>query len=507
MRAAIYLRNSDPRQAERGTEEGQLVVGQETARRLDAEVIAVYTDRGISAKTGNLGARGDFARLCAEIKLLRIDLVVVANVDRLTRTESFRELGAIWGPLQDAGVRIALAGGGVLDLNSPDGMLLAMFESWRAGRENAARRERTLQGRARTAAAGRPPGRPPWGLQYVAGEGWHLTAAAAIVKEMFERVARGESTEAIAADLHTRSVSPPGKPIRSKVVRWRRSTVYDLVVREVYCGRWRANRDVIVTVPPIVDDRLWVAAQEALLAAKRRGLRRTRGVYLMEGIGRCALCEGRIGIHTSTDGAGSTAYRYYLCANRRRARYGERCALPLFRVEEIDARVWAAVSEFVSRPDLVAEAVARRDGAADEDAERVTADLDGWQRQLERLGDLESDTLALCRRGVLSRKARDRELLKIAQQRRLLEQQVEAAQKMKASVVVQKRSVAEIAGWMGKLRGRLADASPEVRREIVRAVVPGSGDYFFIVGADKIVGRAQIGGAVTDAALEMQIVA
>lgn len=326
----------------------------------------------------------------------------------------------------------------------------------------------------------------------------------AVVLEMYERIAKGESTEAIAVDLHKRGVEPPGFDYRrKKPARWKRSTVYDIVVREVYRGTWRANKEVVITVPAIVSDQLWTAAQEALLVAKRRGLRRTRSVYLLEAIGRCALCQGPINIRLSGDKA--SPYRYYYCERRYRGPYGERCLLPMHRVEHVDKRIWAAVSEFVSRPDLVAEAVARRNGAAGVDGERAASDLDGWKRQLERLGELETDALALCRRGVLSRDARDRELMKIAQQRRLLEQQVDAAREMAAGAVAQRKSVVEIAAWLERLCGRLKDAGAELRREIVRAVVPGRGDFVFTVSGEKLVGRALLGGDGEEATIDVPL--
>lgn len=223
----------------------------------------------------------------------------------------------------------------------------------------------------------------------------------------------------------------------------------------------------------------------------------------LEAIGRCARCQGRI--HIRLSGQKPYEYRYYYCENRYRGPYGERCELPLHRVEHVDERVWAAVAEFVSKPDLVAEAVARRNGATGSDAKRAASDLDGWKRQLDRLGELETDALALCRRGVLSRDARDRELLKIAQQRRLLEQQVDAAREMASSVVAERQSVGEIAAWLEKLRGRLKDATAEVRREIVQAVVPGRGEFVFTVSEEKIAGRALLGGDGAEATLEIPL--
>src|SRR5689334_23095249 len=109
-RAIIYIRNSSGKQVAAGTHEGLLTSCRETAERLGVEVVAVYLDAGRSAKSGKLEARGDFARLVAELGITKPDVCIVANVDRLTRTELFRELGAIWGPLQEHGVKIATAG-------------------------------------------------------------------------------------------------------------------------------------------------------------------------------------------------------------------------------------------------------------------------------------------------------------------------------------------------------------------------------------------------------------
>ena len=507
MRAAIYLRNSDSRQALAGTQLGQLAAAEQRARELGADVVGLYSDEGKSAKTGQLKHRGDFARLVSDAKAGRLDIVIVANIDRLTRTESFAELGAIYGPLQDAGVKLATTSGQILDLNSPDGQLLAMFEAWRSGRENAARRERTLRGRARTAASGKPPGKAPVGLEYVAGEGWRLTPMADVIREMFERVAKRESTESIAVDLHHRGVPTPRLMFRGEKVRWRRSTVYDIVVRDCYRGRWRAHNDIVIKVPAVIDDLLWTAAQEALLESKRRGLRRTRSVYLLEAIGRCGMCQGRINIHTSTDKNSPAKYKYYYCVNRYRGAFGERCSLPLFHVEEVDARIWASVSEFISRPDLVAEAVARRDGAVSTDSKLAASDIDAWSRQLKRMTTLETDVLALCRRGVLTPEARDHELVKISQQRNMLERQVQAAQKMASAFNAQRQSVAEVVGWLEKLKHKLFEATPEVRRDIVRALVPGRGGYFFAVGREAIVARALLGTTALEGALEVGVTA
>src|SRR5687768_7054397 len=120
LRAAIYLRNSDPKQAAAGTHHAQLAEARATAARLGADLVGIYTDTGKSAKTGTLRHRGDYARLLAEARAGCFDLVIVVNIDRLSRTVALREMADTLSPLQDAGVKVATTSGQIIDLQTPD---------------------------------------------------------------------------------------------------------------------------------------------------------------------------------------------------------------------------------------------------------------------------------------------------------------------------------------------------------------------------------------------------
>lgn len=481
MRVIAYYRVSTTQQRDADTIASQRLSACALCKSRGWKLVREFEDDGRTASK-QLAKRTGFLAFLDAVRAGEADAVLIIAFDRLTRSADLAEQGMILGTIQAAKIPLFVGSGEEMDLSTFGGRVSATVRAQLAAEESAVKRERTLRGRARTAAEGRPPGKPPWGLEYVPGEGWKTTWAAAIVKEMYERVVAGESTEQIAADMCRRGIPTPRRTFLGKTPRWRRSTVYDIVVREVYRGKWRANHEINIDVPRIVDDRLWGAAQEALLVAKRRGLRRTRSVYLLEAIGRCGLCKGRINIRLSGDK--SSPYRYYYCENRYRGSYGERCALPMHRIEQVDERVWAAVSKvLVSRVDLVAEATLRRDHATNPDVRLIAADLKEWKSKLGGLDESESDVMMLCRRGLLSHGARDRELIKITQLRRVLAQQIETATALLSESTPLMRNVSP----SSEVCVAIDSASLEQRRDAVRAVISG-----FHIGVDEIVGHMQV---------------
>ncbi len=472
-RAVIYVRNSSGKQVASGTDVGQLDGAQATAKRLGATVVAIYADRGISAKSGNLSARGDFARLIADLPSLKPDLCIVANVDRLTRTEQFAELGEIWGPLQTNNVKIATSGGQILDLSTPEGQLLAMFESWRSSRENATRRERTKAGRARAAKDGRNPGQKPYGYQCVKSA-WSLLPSANIVRECYDRIAAGEASTAISADLNQRGVKPP----RGK--RWNGGKVRDLVNARrpngdpYVTGLWIGQRgEAAIKVPAIVDEGVALRARAAVSSRHRRPPPSTKFVqFIDEHACRCGLCGGWIRVAQSRgrlkkDGT-RTRFAYYACEGRLRAsEYGEPpCALPLRRVEEIDDQVWRKVEAWAANAGSL-------DEIADEDASGQTLaerDLDKAQRELAadqaRLAVL-ADALGS---GAVTAEQYRVQAERLRSRRDLLARQVETWQA--AAKAPRRAGQAATAALRMAIRKASVEADPSARRELIRQFWP-----------------------------------
>ncbi len=496
MRAVCYCRVSSQRQRELHTIASQLQAlprfvasrGWTLVRPVEA-----YVDEGRSAKAGQLERREAFARLLADAAAGVFDLVVVADLDRLTRSDDWTERGQILGAFQRAGVRIAVASTGqVLDLASSEGDLFAGLAAFFAAEENRKRASRVKAGKDRAIGEGRKPAGPtPYGLRYDRGAGaWSLDGdRAAIVLEIYRRVADGESCEAIANDLRARRVPTP------RGGEWLRERVWKLATSDTYRGRWTADkaRRLVVDVPQLVDDDLWYAAQEQLASWGRRGLRRTKHDYLLEGLAVCGLCGARIGIaapsYRSHGRAAATPGRY-VCSRRRRPPLGEpRCELPILRTADADARVWARLREAIGRPDLLRDALAGEDQEATAAARTWEADRRSWQARLLRLQRTEEAVLTRFRRGLVSEAALDGELAAIAKERRALERQLAVAGQGAAAAGDELARARSAAAAIAELAAQLDAATPAQRRQLALGLLdPGS----VVVRPDQIAATLRI---------------
>ena len=74
--------------------------------------------------------------------------------------------------------------------------------------------------------------------------------------------------------------------------------MYQLARSRTYLGTWTAHKadGITVPVPAILDEATWSAADRQLARHHRRGVRRTRYVYLLEGLAACGVCGAPIGI-------------------------------------------------------------------------------------------------------------------------------------------------------------------------------------------------------------------
>ncbi len=481
MRAAIYARVSSDKQREKHTVASQLAELPRWIADKGWTLVGNYVDDGKTAKAGHLAAREAFTRLLTDARAKLFDVVVVVDIDRITRAEDLEEQGQILGAFQRAGVKLASPKSGVVELNNLVDILRVQIEAQVAADENRKRRERTIRGRLHAAREGRPSGPVPYGLRYTRAGGWELDPERApIVRECFERVAQGESTEAIAADLHRRGVQ------RARSSQWQRERVYAIVTQPAYRGEWIANRQhrVAVKVPPIVDDALWYQVEEVLLAAQRRGLRRTKHSYLLEGIARCT-CGGQTLIH-STSGSKCSG-RYYYCKQRRRAAYGEeRCTMRPWRVDEADARVWRRIVRFLGRPDLPGRVASFLSASAGPDERSWARDLAGNEKRLAHLQVAEAAILDRFRRDLISQGALDHELERISAERRLLTRSIEQARRQLEGARQTRGAASQALGLLEQLREGLEGADATTRRELVQALVPERLGHHVILGAGDI---------------------
>jgi DNA invertase Pin-like site-specific DNA recombinase len=484
LRASIYARVSSRAQSDRHTIDSQLPVLRAFVSARGWTTADEYVDDGRTARAGHLDARAGFTRLVRDAAAGRFNVVVVFDLDRLTRSEDLTERGAILGAFQRAGVKIAIATSGqILDLTSSMGDLFSGLQAFFAAEENRKRSERTIAGKARAVAENRPPGTPPpYGLTYSRGAGWGIDPdEAAIVREVFARVARGEACQALDRDLHDRGVRS------ARGGEWAVSGAYKIITSSAYRGAWVVSkaRGWQLDVPRIVDDETWYAAQDKLRHVGKLHLRRTRTVYLLEGLGLCDLCRAQVSVcsHGFTRAGVPLRPPTYVCRHRARPVDGVKCPAPHWRTDDVDDATWSAIIATIARRDLVEELLARRSARARGDGADWQAEIAAAQKRLGRLARAEGVILDRFRRGMVSDAAMDAELTATARERAQLERRVADARRSGASATRAQESAQALAGALATIRRRARSASAGERQTLVRALL---GSAPVVVGKEQI---------------------
>lgn len=235
--------------------------------RLDWEVVGVASDT-ISGRVAPID-RKELGRWLAEPH--RFDLVVAYRSDRLSRgnQEDWTRIEH-WATENRKGLVVVDAATGVRYPARDD----SDFWQWTAMKRQAGRewdeiRERNLRSQAALVATGALTGGAPFGYR-ITGDKYAkrleiYEPEAAVVREVFARVKRGESLKEVGAWYsEATGRSAHGNVIRSMIMSW------------AYAGRLERNGVHYADCPAIIGAGELVAAQQAMRsrATKSRGGRR-----------------------------------------------------------------------------------------------------------------------------------------------------------------------------------------------------------------------------------------
>ena len=338
--AAIYVRQSLDR-----TGEGLAVARQLDACRAKTTALGwaetgVYEDNDTSASGRK--PRPAYQRMLADLDAGRADAVVVWDLDRLHRQPI--ELERFLDLADRRGVALASVGGDV-DLATDNGRLYARIKGavGRAEVERKSARQRAASDQR--AAAGKPSsGRRAFG--YTADGRGIIEHEAAEVRRAASLMLAGGSIRGIVKDWVSRDVrTTAGGP-------WHPTELRRTLGNPRYAAQ-RVHRGEIVGAgdwPAVLDLDEWRALQGVLTdPARHKAGRPSR--YLLSGLARCAVCDGRIfGCHTPRG-------RTYMCESRRHVAR---------RSDEVDEMVVGLVLARLGAPDARALFTRpdRRDAAA-----------------------------------------------------------------------------------------------------------------------------------------------
>ncbi len=250
----------------------------------------IYRENDTSASTKFRTRRPVFEQLLADAESGAVGVLLAYSTSRLTRRPL--EYERLISLSARTGLEIQTVVSGPVQLDTADGRAIARVLAVIDAAEAERTSERVTRAKLQRAEQGLwHGGRPPFGYRYVPAErGLALEVEqgqAALVREAFRRVRRGDSLSGVARDWNKRGLrSPTGVLWRSQGVRKmltmpavaglteRRGTLYQWV--------WRA----------ILTRSQWDAVRPVLLDAARnsRSFRQIAKRYPLGGLLWCGLC-------------------------------------------------------------------------------------------------------------------------------------------------------------------------------------------------------------------------
>jgi len=333
--------------------------------------IQVADDYDDPAFSGGNMDRPALKRLLADIEAGRIDIVVVYKIDRLTR--SLTDFSRMIDVFERHGVSFVSVTQQFNTTTSIGRLMLNILLSF-------AQFEREVTGeriRDKIAASKRKGmwmgGVPPLGYDVENRRLVPNEREAKIVRHIFQRFVELGSSTLLVKELRLDGVTSKawttqdgrvrdGKPID-------KSLVYKILNNRVYLGEIR-HRDQWYPGehPPVVERRLWDAAQAILAQNSRvRGNNtRARVPFLLKGI--VVGIDGRALTPWSTRKKNGRIYRYYLPTRENKEHAGA-SGLPRLSAGELEAAVLEQMRRVLRAPAMVAgvaERAARLDPSLDE---------------------------------------------------------------------------------------------------------------------------------------------
>lgn len=320
VRIVIYSRISeDPSDEAAGVARQTKLARELAALHDDWEIVAVIEDNDLSALRG--GYRPGYAEVLRLVRLGKVDKVVVYQSSRLVRNR--RERAEAIELFAEQRVDIVAVKGVSFDLTTAYGRgqagLLGEFDTM----ESEVKAERVAAAAVDRAERGRPSGSLGYGWdQHGTGRDatWTINEdQAAIVREIVDRLLKGDSLNGITSDLNLRKVPPPKGPLRKRKGKpvdttgrplWGKTTVKKLALRESNIAervhhRGRADEARYPGCwPPIIDEDKHRRVRVKLTDPARRtnghllgdetALARpgARRHLLTWGVGECGECSG-----------------------------------------------------------------------------------------------------------------------------------------------------------------------------------------------------------------------
>ncbi|OYD52448.1 hypothetical protein CGK74_17970 [Thauera propionica] len=318
QRCAIYVRYSDDQQRATSLDD-QVRRCKEIALKngISLEHVKIYQDVAITGKFEGEAKRKGLRRLLEDWDRQAFDVLLVDEFSRLSR-DALTQAQIIRRLETSARVRMVTANG--VDTTRPNWQLQLGLEgivSQQSGRDT---RHRVIRGMFGQLERGYMIGTPAYGYTLQReldaagnriGSRWLINESEAdMVRDVFERRARGESMHQIARSLNERGIPTRRAAREASGGYWRPSSVRNLLGNTIYkgvfiwngsttvCARAKKHGHVVEPVPflrpelRIVSEELWERCNQKTISRSGYG----GGRHALAGLVTCGCCESILAV-------------------------------------------------------------------------------------------------------------------------------------------------------------------------------------------------------------------
>ena len=335
----IYARYSSHNQKDASIEQ-QVAEASAHAQSLGIQISEIYADRGISGKTDR---RPSFQRLMRDAEKGRFAYVIAWKSNRMGRNMLQAMINE--ARLNELGIRVLYTEEDFDDTAAGRFALRSMMNVNQFYSENMAEDiRRGMLDNARQCKI--TNGHLPLGYKKGSDGRYALDAPnAAIVQEIFTRVACGDLFVDIAEDLNARGVrTSRGKP-------WSKSSFQTLLHNERYMGIYIYG-DVRIKdgIPRIISDDLFWDVQDKMNHSKHSTVPARRGSdYVLTGKLYCGHCKSPMIGLSGTSHTGQKHY-YYVCQQKRTA---HTCSKSNVQRDTIERAAVQAIQQYALNDDVI----------------------------------------------------------------------------------------------------------------------------------------------------------
>jgi len=407
INAVIYARFSSSAQREASIEQ-QVTVCKQFAAREGYNVLQTYSDRAL---TGRTDRRPQFLQLIRDAREGAFQAVLVYALDRFSRDKY--DSARYKHELRDCGVRVVSATEPISD--QPSGILIESVFEGLAQYYSAELSQKIRRGNEDNAKKCLAGGQMPLGYRRGADGRYEIhPEEAEIVREIFQRVAAGETYAEICRDLNARG-------IRTKHGgTWNRSSFKTILLNQRYIGTYVSKYHVQEdAIPAIIDKETFYKVQTT--NRTKPGPRRTSdGIYSLTGKLFCGRCGSSFVGVSGTSKSGKKCF-YYTCSGHR----AHKCEQPSFPRQKLESSICRAIWDDVLSDDAIAWMAHQT--ILDQDKLQPDNDLEIIRTELAQVRTQKANIMNAIKAGIFTASTRD-ELLRLEQEEAALQDRVKQAE-------------------------------------------------------------------------------